>query len=33
MRTSTYTHIRYNQPINTALYTIKPGKNPTIDRH
>jgi len=33
MRTSTYTHIRYNQPINTAPYAIKPGKNPTIDRH
>jgi outer membrane lipoprotein-sorting protein len=30
---STYTHIRYNQPINTAPYAIKPGKNPTIDRH
>ena len=33
VRTSTYTHIRYNQPINTAPYAIKPGKNPTIDRH
>ena len=33
MRTSTYTHIRYNQPVNTAPYAIKPGKNPTIDRH
>jgi outer membrane lipoprotein-sorting protein len=30
---STYTNIRYNQPINTAPYAIKPGKNPTIDRH
>lgn len=33
VRTSTYTHIRYNQPINTTPYAIKPGKNPTIDRH
>ena len=32
-RTSTYTHIRYNQPVNMAPYAIKPGKNPTIDRH
>jgi outer membrane lipoprotein-sorting protein len=32
-RISTYTHIRYNQKIDTAPYAIKPAKNPTIDRH
>ena len=32
-RISTYTHIRYNQKIDTAPFAIKPGKNPTIDRH
>ncbi len=30
---STYTHIRYNEKIDTTPYAIKPGKNPTIDRH
>ena len=31
-RTSTYTHIRYNQKVDASPYAIKPGKNPTIDR-
>ncbi|HEY6376849.1 MAG TPA: outer membrane lipoprotein-sorting protein [Edaphobacter sp.] len=32
-QTSTYTHIRYNQKVDTTPYAIKPAKNPTIDRH
>jgi outer membrane lipoprotein-sorting protein len=31
-RLANFTHIRYNQKIDTAPYAIKPGKNPSIDR-
>ncbi|RXH55978.1 LolA family protein [Granulicella sibirica] len=31
-RTSTYTHIHYNQKVDAGPYAIKLGKNPTIDR-
>ena len=33
VNTSTYTHIRYNQKVDPTPFAIKPGKNPTIDRH
>lgn len=32
-RTAVYTHIRYNQKVDTAPFTIKTDKKTTIDRH
>ena len=32
-RTAIYTHIRYNQKVDTAPYTIKTDKKTTVDHH
>ena len=32
-KTATYTHIRYNEHVNTAPYTIKTDHKTTIDTH
>jgi outer membrane lipoprotein-sorting protein len=32
-KTATYTHIRYNQKVNTTAFTIKTDKKTTIDQH
>lgn len=31
-RSCSFTHIRYNNKVDSSAFVIKPGKNPTIDR-